>query len=118
MKELINKYDVRYLEHDPGEIPEGHEEIINARIGKINIPEIGECLIDIPTSYNKEKVSESPYIKIYNNDAGFNMCIGINCIEEISNDKIMCIIKESFNTEELLNEWKFWNNELEEFINA
>lgn len=101
MKILTNKYGVKYLEHDLGELPEGHEEIINATLARKEVPELGMCNIEMPTSYCKDKVMESPYIHLYNETTDLFIDINTDEIKIIGIDK-----------DDLLSKWEFWNSEI------
>ncbi len=110
MKVELNKYGVYYIDPDSTEKPEGHEEIINARIATKEISGLGICNIDIPTSFCKEKVMKNPYVHLYNESV--DMCIDLNMDE---------MIVTGIDKETVLAKWNFWNSEIiewEEGING
>lgn len=107
MNILTNKYGVKYIEPNEKEIPEGHTEITVARIATKEIPDIGKCNIEIPTSYNKDKESNNPYVKILNTEKNVDMLILI----ESDNISILGMDKDY-----LLSKWNFWNSEIIEAL--
>ena len=88
-------------------IPEGHTEITFARIATKEIPDIGKCNIEMPTSYNKNKESNNPYVKVLNTEKNVDMLILI----ESDNISILGMDKDY-----LLSKWNFWNSEIIEAL--